>query len=102
MNYKAFVRSLQVTSAVTIVGSFSKQKFPRCGRCREGEPLRRAFVDPLLYCCELQLNDPTQLRFAEPTEHHHFVNAVHKLRRELPPGSFDSSAINLLIQLARQ
>src|SRR5262249_32176011 len=56
---KPLNRSLQMTSAVPVVSSFGQQKFSGRGRCLDGEPLNRLFIDSLLYRCELKVHDPT-------------------------------------------
>src|SRR6185503_16889190 len=102
MDHKPLDGSLQVTSAVPVVSSFGQQEFSCRGRGCDGEPLGCAFLDPLLYRLKLQVNDPTQLLVSETTEHHHLVNAVHKLRRKLTPGGICRGSINLLVEVARQ
>ena len=60
--------------------------------------IARCLQDALLNHAQLDLQDLLQMRLFQRPEDHDLVNAVHELRRELPPRSLDRRATHLLIQ----
>ena len=81
------------------VPSRSRNSRRRLGqREHERRPAGRA-EDALLHDVQFDRQDLAQLGFAQRPEHHHLVDAVHELRRELAPRRFHARARDLVGQL---
>src|ERR1700743_2493906 len=85
--------TLEMTGAVSGIGSDRQQKFAGRGVDIELEALARlGSIDAFLDSFDLDVDDPAKFFIAERFENHALVETIHELGRELPAGRLDSDA----------
>src|SRR6266576_460563 len=90
--------AFQVPCTVTLVGAFSKQEVAASlGHAEEKLPLG-GVQDALLHLTQLDIEHFIKLLALQRVEYHHLVQAVHELRRELPPRRFHRHTFHFLVE----
>src|ERR1700730_15260678 len=87
----------QMPGSVFQIRSFAKQKLSRCPSHTEAKAPRCRIHHTLLHLPEFDLKHFIKLRALERMKHHHPVQAIHKLRRELPSRRLQCSSLHLRV-----
>src|SRR5215472_6481907 len=90
--------SFQVPSSVSLVSSFMQQELAAFLGDPKQERPRCRIQYALLNIAQFDLQHFVEFLALEGMEHHQFVQAIHKLRREPAPGRFYCCPLHLFLQ----
>src|SRR5438128_2638125 len=90
--------TLQVPCAVALVRSFLQQEVATGIRHAKQELSLGGFQNALLHLTQFDLQHLLKLLAPQWMKHHHFVEAIHELRRKLAASRFHGGAFHLLVK----
>src|ERR1700756_430136 len=97
-DHMTFDGALQVTGAVSLIGSFFEKKLTSVLRHAERKGDRRRIQDALLDLLQLDVQYLFELFALQWMKNHHRIKPIHELGRELPSCCFDRRPLHFFVE----